>query len=56
VDEIEERDAEAAIPFGVRHDESQVGFDETRDGRLIGVVPDARAERALFVGGQTRQL
>ncbi len=56
VDEIEERHAEAAIPFRVRDDEAQIGFDEPRDRGLVAVGADARAERALLVDRQARQL
>src|SRR5204863_8963942 len=54
--QIEERDAVAAVPLGVRHDEAQIGFDELRDGVVIVALPDARAERALFVDRQAREL
>ena len=56
VNEIEKRDAEAAIPLGEADDEAKVGFDEPRQRRLVAVALDAEAEVALFLDGQARQL
>ena len=56
VNEIEKRDAEAAIPFGEAHDEAEVGFDQARHRRLIAVALNTVPELALFLDGQARQL
>jgi hypothetical protein len=56
VDQVQEADAEPAIAFCVRDDEPEVGFDQTRQRRLVAILLDAAAELALLVHGQARQL
>ena len=56
VDQVEERDAEAAVALRVRDHEPEVGLDEPLDGRAVPVGLDAQPELALFFGRQARQL
>src|SRR5262249_12316993 len=51
LDQVEERDAEAAIALCDRHDETQVGLDHPALGREVAAL-DRLRERDLFGCGQ----
>jgi hypothetical protein len=42
--------------FGEADDEPKVGFDESRERRLVSLALNAEPEVSLFLGGQARQL
>src|SRR5206468_409340 len=56
VDEVEERDAQTAIAFGVADHEAEVRFDQPQQRRVIAIALNACAEIALLVDRESRQL
>src|SRR5262249_104483 len=55
VDQVERRNAAAAIALRVADDEAKVALDELRQGVIVAIVADAVTERAFFVDAQPRQ-
>ena len=56
VNQIEEGHAKTAVPLRVTDHEPEVGFHQPRDRRLVPLPLNPRAQLALLVNGQPRQL